>query len=358
VKVKHLAIGTGALAALAIAALLAQQLGGGLGGNGRAGRPALEGVDLSQAARVELQGPRGKVTLVAAPQGWVVEEQSGFPADQGKLTSFLLKLAAEKLAHRVTDNPAELPGLGVLSEAENGNKWEERKTGVLLSVRDSAGKPIYQLIIGNDRQAGEVASATGGQYVRYPGEKEAYLIGAALFAETEPKEWILRQVLPPDSNREFKRIRVLKAGARKALVFSRDQADSPWRLDDATVRGLNTKEIENLAKRISDLEAVQVAPASSDPAALGRAKTAQVEVTLFDGRTYRLDIGEAKAADGNRYVSVRAAAPEGAGEAIKKPVEEFNGRFHNRELGVYDWDAARLLKDRKEYLETAAKNAN
>ena len=40
-------------------------------------------------------------------------------------------------------------------------------------------------------------------------------------------------------------------------------------------------------------------------------------------------------------------------EALKKSVADFNTRYQHRVLAVYDWDATRLLKDRKDYIESA-----
>ncbi len=353
-KVKHLALGVGILLVLAVAGVLVQRLAGSLsGGGGRLGQPLLQSIDMSKAARVELVGPANKVTLEATPEGWVVDEQGKFPADQGKLSGFLFKLNSEKLADKVTENPAKLQELGVLTAAENNDKLEEHKTGVLFSILDGAGKPLYQLLIGKDRQPGTTSSAFGGQYVRFPDEKAAYLIGQTLFAETDSKEWIQKPILAGDANMQFKRIRVVREKA-KPLVFSREKADHPWQLDGATVRGLNTKEIENLAKRISDLEIVLVAKPDAQPATLGRAKVSTVEVESFSGPSYRYEIGEAKAPDSYRYLTVSAAVPAGSGDdAVKKAVANFNARFQHRVLAVYDWDAGRLLKDRKDYMDSS-----
>jgi hypothetical protein len=351
VKLKALAIGVGTLAMLAVAGLLVQRMSGGGGAADRVGKPVLATIDLAQAGSIEFTGPKGQVTLTATPQGWLVEQQARFPADQGKLSSFLFKLNSEKLADKVTENPARLAELGLLTAEENQGKQEEHKTGTLFQVKDGAGKPMFQLLVGKDRQPTATTSAFGGQYVRFPGESAAYLIGTTLFAETDAKEWISKPVLTGEANKQFKTIRVQRSADRKPLVFSREKADSPWQLDGATVRGLNTKEIENLAKRIADLEVVQIAKPDADAATLGRAKVAKLEAVAFDGRAYRFELGEAKAPDSFRYLSVSAEAGSGVDDAGKKAVGDFNDRYHGRLLAVYDWDAARLLKERKEYLD-------
>ena len=134
----------------------------------------LASIDMSKAATVELLGPGSKTTLKSTPDGWVVDEQGGFPADQGKLSSFLFKLNSEKLATKVTDDPSKLVDLGLLTAEENNGKLEEHKTGILFSIKDAAGKPMFQLVIGKDRQPSSTTSAYGGQYVRFPDEKEQF----------------------------------------------------------------------------------------------------------------------------------------------------------------------------------------
>jgi hypothetical protein len=351
VNVKKLAIGVAVLLVLAGGGWWAQSWLNAPRTAAREGKPLLAAVDLTQAARIEVVGHAAHATLTASPEGWLVEEQGRFPADQGKLGSLLFKLSEEKLADKVTDNPARLGELGLLTAEENGGKLEENKTAKRFVIRDQAGKTLYELLIGKDRQAGPTTSAAGGQYVRFPGEAAAYLVGTTLLVDPEAKDWIQRALLPPDIQKQFQRIRVTPAG-KKPLVFAREKADAPWQLDGASQRGLNVKEIENLAKRIADLEAVQVAQADATPAELGRAKTALVEVSLFDGRGFRIEVGEAQAPDKFRYLSLgETLTPSVKDAALKQEAAAFNARFGKRHVAVQDWEAGRLLKERKEYMQ-------
>jgi len=335
------------------AGLLAQRMLGEPSPAGRAGKALLDGVELASAARIELVGPSAHTTLVSRPDGWVVQEQGAFPANPGKLNDLLVKLAGEKIADKVTENPDDFADLGVRTVEENGNKAEERKTGTLFRILDGAGKPVFQLLIGRDRQPGTTASSYGGQYVRFPQDKAALLIGETLFAETEPKEWIEKQILPREAEGKFKLIRVERTGARP-LAFSRDKPEGPWQLDGTTPAGLNAKEVDNLSKKLRDLEASQIAPAGKSRKELGREKLSAVEVQLFDGRAFRLEVGNAKGQDGLRYVTVRETLdPSKTDAALNKEVEAFNGKFKDRVLAIPDWDATRLLRERKEYMQAA-----
>jgi uncharacterized protein DUF4340 len=350
-KLKTLAMGVAALAVLAGIGLLAKWKLGTTAPGGPVGQPLMDGVDMNLAARIELVGPTSRATLIAKPAGWLVQEQGGFPADQGKLNTFLLKLAEQKVADKVTENPANFGELGVLTVEENGNKAEERKTGTLFRILDSTGKPLYQLLIGRDRAPSTTSSAFGGQYIRFPQEKAALLIGTTLYAETEPKDWIEKPILPADAEKQFRLIRVERAGSR-SLAFSREQAGSAWQLEGATQRGLNVTEIDNLSKKLRDLEVARIAPADSTEASLGRTKLSVVEARTFDGRTFRLDVGEGKGPENYRYATVRESLDGSVSDAaLKKQAQAFNEKFKGRVIAIPDWDASRLLRDRKEYLQ-------
>lgn len=349
-KLKTLAIGALGLAVLAGGGWLIRWAATGSGPAGRTGQTLMDAVDLSAAARIEMAGATSHTTFLALPGGWAIAEQGNYPADQGKLTSFLLKLSEQKIADKVTENPENFADLGVMTVEENGNKPEDRKTGTLFRVLDSSSKPLYQLLIGHDRAPSATVSAYGGQYIRFPQEKAVFLIGTTLFAETEPKEWIDKKILPPDAEKLFKRIRVERSD-KKALAFSREQQESPWQLDGATQRGLNVKEIDNLSKKLRDLETSQIAPADKDAKTLGRDKLGTVEARLFDGRAFHLDVGDGKGPDNLRYVTVRETVEGSAPEALKQQAQAFNARFKDRILGIPEWDASRLMRERKEYLQ-------
>ncbi len=388
-RLRTLAVTVGALVLLAGIVWLAQWQLGKAPAAKHSGHPLLDQVDLTQAARVEVIGPTSRATLLAGPEGWTVQEQDGFPADQGKLSSLLLKLSEQKAGDLVSSSPADFADLGVLTQAENANKLEARKTCTLLRILDAAGKPLFELLIGNDRQLTTTTSAFGGQYVRFPGEQAAYLIGTTILADSDGKDWIEKPVLASDADKQFKRMHVQPPGKR-AYAFVRDDPKGQWRLEGAPQQALLAPEVDTLAKNLADLEINSVAQAGSTPAALGRAKTGSVEVTTFDGRDYRLALGADKTKDSLRYVSTSAvlrpakastapaAAPPAAGPAaspaaataatttppaaaaplteqdLKKRVDSYNNRFGKRFVAIQDWDGSRLMRDLKDYLPKPA----
>ena len=319
--------------------------------DGRVGKPVLDRVDLTAAKKILIDAGPQKVTLKSGPEGWLVAEQGDFPADDLKLRKFLISLANETIEHRVTENPARLSELGLLTQEENGNKFDEEKTGTLVSLVNQEDQTFYQVLVGKSRiPGGGVTAAFGGQYIRFPEEKAAYLVAETLQVDSESRLWLDDTVLKFDQNKLLKSLRVTRGkGGRFAL--SREKPEGPWKLQGAASKPVNAMEMEDLTSQISDIKLHQVARQGRSAAELGREKVAEVKIELFDRRTYRMTIGEKQADQDFRYVTFSADIdPSVADEALKQEVEAFNNRFRNRIVSIYDWEAQRILKSREALL--------
>ena len=340
------------LLALAGVGVYLQQDGGSARVDGRVGKPVLDQVDLTAAKKILIDaGPR-KVTLKSGPDGWVVAEQGDFPADDLKLRKFLISLANETIEHRVTENPARLLELGLLTQEESGNKFEEEKTGTLVSLLDQENQTIYRVLVGKSRiPAKGPTTAFGGQYIRFPEEKAAYLVAETLRVESESRRWLDGTVVKFDRNKLLKSVRLAR-GKGGRLALARENPEGPWKMQGAASKTLNAREMDDLATQISDLKLHQVAQQGRSAATLGREKVAEVKMELFDQRTFRMTIGEKKADQDFRYVTFSADIdPSVTDEALKKEVEAFNNRFRNRIVSIYDWEAQRILKSREALLK-------
>ena len=77
-----------------------------------------------------------------------------------------------------------------------------------------------------------------------------------------------------------------------------------------------------------------------------------MEARTFDGRVFRFDVGEGTGPENYRYATVRESLDASVSDAaLKKEAELFNGKFKGRVFAIPDWDATRLLRERKEYLQ-------
>jgi hypothetical protein len=356
-KLKTLALGTGILVLLAVVAFGVNRWAERKPSHDAVGRPLMPALDMAQVARIAIVSPDRQITLNTTDGAdWTVGEQENFPVSTRHLNQMLFKLANGKLAHKVTDNPERLGELGLLTAEENGGKREQGKTGVLISLEGKDGKPVYQVILGNDRK-GEGQGAVGGTFVRFPAEKAAYLVSESVVNELSPPDWIDRVVFDEEADKVLQAITIRKTG-QPPLELSRDKPETPWRVSGLAPEQVNQEETRSLANQIAALDIYRVAPGNSDPAAMGRKTTGLVEVRFFDKRAFTIDIGEQKGQEDFRYLTLAARLdPAGQDEALRKKVDAFNQRYRNRLLAVYDWDGGRLLRERKDFIAKDETNA-
>jgi Domain of unknown function (DUF4340) len=356
-RLKTLALTSGILVVLAVAAFAVNRWIYAPTGLGRVGQVLMTGVNPADAARIEIVTPEQTVTL-DTPNGnaWSVAQQHDFPVDTKKIKGLFLKLTTIKLAHKVSDRPDKLGELGVLTAAENGGKEEQGKTGKLIRILDKAGKTLFSIVIGNDRR-GEGAMTFGGTYVRYPGDNSVYLISDSVVVDLRPEDWIDTSVLNVDADQTLRSVRVENPGQRVVLA-SHDKPGAPWSVQGIPAAKLDEDQVKRLINQLGGLDIFRVADAKADPAAMGRTRTGKVDFEFFDKRRFTMDVGEAKGKDDFRYATIHAALePSVKDAALHSWVDDFNKRFEGRLLGVYDWDGARMLQGWKDYEKKPAAKA-
>jgi Domain of unknown function (DUF4340) len=354
-KLKVLALVSGILVALAVAAFAVNRWMNTPSGLGRVGQTLMPDADPALARRIDIVSPDRTVTLNSADGTvWTVAQQDNFPVDTKKIKNLFVKLTTLKVAHQVTDNPDRLGELGLLTKDENGGKLQAEKTGKVLTITGKDGKPVYGLLLGNDRH-GQGAMTFGGTYVRFPQEKAAYLISDSVLVDLRPEDWIDTNVLDVDADKTLHTIQVRQAGQRE-LELSRDKAGEAWKIAGMPADQVDPDAVRRLASQVAGLDIFKVAAGNAPPAETGRQKTGQVTFELFDKRRFTLDVGEAKGKDDFRFLSIQAALdPAVKDEALHQWVDAFNTRFGGRLLGVYDWDGSRMLQGWNDYKKKPAK---
>ena len=98
-KLKALALGSGILIVLAVAAFAVNRWMYAPPSAGRIGQPLLPDLDLSETSQIRIESNEHEVTLNSEDgTNWTVAEQHGFPVDTKKLKGLLFKLANERVA--------------------------------------------------------------------------------------------------------------------------------------------------------------------------------------------------------------------------------------------------------------------
>ncbi|MBI3992027.1 MAG: DUF4340 domain-containing protein, partial [Candidatus Lambdaproteobacteria bacterium] len=167
--------------------------------------------------------------------------------------------------------------------------------------------------------------------------------------DAKAEEWLEHGLLQIERE-QFKAIRLVHASG-PSVEISRPDKDGAWVL--AGGGQVNSAALEELLRQAGKLDFVKLGDPGATPAALGRAKVTRVELELFDKRIYRLTIGEVTPGkEGNNFATAEAALDSSVtDEALRKTVDEFNQRFKNRMLAVYDFEVKPFLMARKDYVQ-------
>lgn len=351
-KIGKIAIGTGILLALAVAVGLIQSQPDKPPPRGKVGESLLGGRDLSPAVKIEIVEGEDKVTLLSTGEGWQVAEMDSFPADADKIRKFIIKLDNTLIGHKVTDNPDKLAGLGLLKLSENDGKAERNKTAATFKVTGGQDKPLYELLLGNDRTTTTTSpGAAGGQYVRFGEDSSAYLIPEMIFLNTKAQDWLEAELFNFDKDRAIRKITLSRAG-KEELIFSRLLESQEWELAGADKDEVKTNDISALANRISKLKLFKVIAKDGSKKEIGRTKVANLKLELFDKTSYDITIGEEKAEDNVRYLTLAASLPDKVEEkALQDQAAAFNKRFGARYIAIYEWEAEQILKKRGDFLK-------
>jgi hypothetical protein len=119
------------------------------------------------------------VTLHQQAGQWRVAERGDYPADVSKLRKLLLALSDAKIVEEKTANPTSFSIIGVDDPSSAG------ASGAEISITAQDGK--HAVIIG--KPVGE------GNFARRVGENRSYSVEPSISFETEPRFWIVSQLL-------------------------------------------------------------------------------------------------------------------------------------------------------------------
>ena len=178
-----------------------------------------DGINDVATVRVIAAESRPLFTLSRGPDGWMVKERSGYPADFAKIREFLLKLADSKLVEPKTSVPASYAKLGVEDVAAKGAK------GLLLEVEGKSLKAPVRVIVGNFNGRGG-----DGTFVRRAGEPQSWLASGNLTVDRDPANWLQRDLADIPSTR-IEEVTVTTAG-RTLRVYKKDAADTNYLVAD------------------------------------------------------------------------------------------------------------------------------
>jgi hypothetical protein len=154
-------------------------------------RTALAGV-----MSIEIKDPTATVNLrrVDAKSPWTLAEKSDFLVGE-RVQPLLSSLVFMKVIEPKTSKPELFQQIGVADLDKPGS------TAKLVTLKDSSGKVVASLVLGNSGDAGSPsAGGEGSLFVRKAGENQSYLVSGSVTADTDAMSWIEKTVLQVERN--------------------------------------------------------------------------------------------------------------------------------------------------------------
>ncbi len=222
-------------------------------------------IDRDKLAKIEVDSPKGAVTVAREGDQWKIVAPQALPADQVEVGALLTKLA-------------DLRAQGFLSEDASGIARYLPKPEVRLALTDQAGATTTVLLAPSRETRGGAASA----YAAVAGKGPVTLVDAKMLTELGRSAGDLRdrRIVAALEPRDVKRVR-LQAGGQ-TMVLER-KSETEWRVLEPAKGAANTQKVDDLLFTLRGLRFKDVvAPDGKEPARYGL-DAPSLEVALFRG---------------------------------------------------------------------------
>jgi hypothetical protein len=243
-----------------------------------------------KVTRLEVESPRGAVTVVRQDNRWRIAAPEALPADQVEVGALLSKLR-------------ELRAQGFLSDDAAGIARYLAKPEVRVTLtQEGAAAPTTLILAPSPERRGGTPSAYAAVAERGP----VVLVEGKALAElgrsvNELRDRALVSGLEP---RDVKRVRV-RRGPQSVLL---ERSGEEWKAVEPAKGPAKTAKVDDLLYMLRGLKWKDVAAPSSDDAAKYGLDASALEVALYKGDGSELATVLVGARDGERaYVKTKAA---------------------------------------------------
>jgi hypothetical protein len=273
--------------------------------------PALS-AELGEVASVGLKRSTLGLTFEREGEGWLVAEKGNYPAAAGKVRQIVLAMADMMLVEPKTQKADFYPRLDV----EDPGKGKS----ALVTIKDKAGAPLAELIIGK-RRYDRLGAGNDGIYVRKPGDAQAWLARGSLEFSDQVSSWLDRRILDIPEKRIAKVVLTQPDGGK--LVINRAKPEDKFAVEDAPAdaKFKSDTATSEPAMALETLDLDDVKPAAEMPIPDKDVVTASF--TTFDGLTVDARLLDQ---DNLHWVALTAAGT-GQAEAEAKQIADKVSRW-------------------------------
>jgi hypothetical protein len=226
-------------------------------------------VDREKVARLEIESPKGSVTVARENDQWKIVAPQALTADQVEVGAILTRLN-------------DLRAQGFLSEDATGITRYLAKPEVRVALTDQAGATTTVLLASSPEKRGGTPSA----YAAVAGKGPVTLVDAKALGDLGRSANDLRdrRLLGALELKDVKRIRLQADG--QSVVLERS-GDTAWRMLEPTKGNANTPKVDDLLYTLRSLRWKEIVAADGQDAARYGLDAPSLEVALF-----RADGGE------------------------------------------------------------------
>ena len=304
-NVRTLSITVVILGLLCVAAWFLQRPAPPVSADARIGLPVLASDLAAQAAEVRLQDQGKTVTLRRGADGhWTVPTYFDFPSDFSKLTGLIANLTEAHLQRLVTARADRLSRLGFADSS--------------ITLLDASGKELWQVVLGKNADG-------GGRYLRYGKEQKGYLAPLNLWLDADAKNWVDSTLLNLKPETIAKVVIGFADAATPSLTVTREKPAAAWTTTAPAGRQLKPDRVNSLISSLGALRFTDTTTPDDAQVAIARAHSRSIELTTFEGRTYKITLGrkpEEKKPRAPAATAETAATPApAAAAAADKPKE-------------------------------------
>lgn len=287
------------------------------------GQTLLQSQDLEKIDAVKIERAEKTLNLQKTSENrWFIAGEPQFPADATKIAKLFDDLGKVKFQRLVPGAKAEDAELGL-----------DLTTNVQFLVAD---KSVLNLRLGNKREK-------GGQYVNLAGQSLAYLVSDTISIDTDAETWE-NKILLQLKKENLKRISFLDI--KPDLVFAREKPTDKLAVtpEDKNLK-LDDSKLEEIASTAEQIRFVKRRDVSNVDARDAFKNPRPMQLETFDGKSYKIIIGNSGAKDKELYfVKILVESSP----AIREK-EEMEKIMAASAFEISGYDAKKMMKTRKDF---------
>lgn len=277
---------------------------------------------------------------------WVLDETGGYPARADEIAKALVALSELTLLEPKTKLQGRYPKL----EVEDPERKDAKSQRVTVVGKD--GEELGKIILGKANHSLPQTAASGGVYVRLPGDKQAWLAAGDADFDDEIRDWVVRDIVDIDKKR-ISKVTVTHPDGQTVAVSKESEDASEYRLADVPEgRKAEQTALDSLVAIVEGLQLNDVKPRAQVD--VSQAPSVSAVYETFDGLELHAEVY--LTADDKSWLLLDAAAPaaDDDGERTKE-AQKIVGRVNPWIYEIPDWHGDQLRKKVEDLTEEVEK---